>query len=310
MIFRRPAVGRDGSAGVSVSMSSAARIVRRLRSAAAALAFPVALLLPVSGAAARQAVDLELVIATDVSYSIDQAEARLQREGIAQAFRSADVIRAITAGMLGRIAVAYIDWSNRFSSVVVSDWRVIGDRASAEAFAEALDKAPLSTGMHTSISDGIEQAAEMIAGNDIEGTRRVIDVSGDGPNNFGRFVDDVRDATIAKGITINGLPILNPDDAWNSRYYLPDLDLYFRGCVIGGPGAFLEVANSFADYARAIRRKLVLEIAGLTPGDEAPERALLVPAAARPGLRPSPGGYTYPKGCDIGERMRGLMQEP
>jgi hypothetical protein len=257
-------------------------------------------------AAAKQAVDLELVIATDVSYSIDEAEATLQREGIAQAFRSGEVIRAIASGMLGRIGVAYIDYSSRAFNRVVVDWRVISDRASAEAFADALQKTSLTTGMQTSISDGIEQAAEMIEANDLEGTRRVIDVSGDGPNNSGHYVDDARDAIIAKRITINGLPILNPNDAWNSRYYLPDLDLYYRGCVIGGPGAFLVVANSFSDYAQAIRRKLVLEIAGIVPDGDRQAPAMLVPAASRPSVRPSPNGYTYPKGCDIGERMRGF----
>ena len=261
-------------------------------------------------AAPKQAVDLELVIATDVSYSIDEAEATLQREGIAQAFRSAEVVRAIASGILGRIAVAYIDYSSRTFNRVVVDWTVIGDRASAAAFADALQKTTLTSGMHTSISDGIEQAAAMIETNDIEGTRRVIDVSGDGPNNFGRYVDDVRDATIARRITINGLPILNPNDAWNSRYYLPDLDLYYRGCVIGGPGAFMVVANSFPDYARAIRRKLVLEIANLSPGPTGRPRAMIVPAADGGHVRPSPNGYTYPKGCDIGERMRGFMSDP
>lgn len=280
------------------------------RAAALSRLLLVPLALDPACAAAREAVDLELVIATDVSYSIDRAEATLQREGIAQAFRSDDVVRAITAGMLGRIGVAYIDYSSRAANRIVVGWRVIGDRASAEAFAGALQKEPLTRGMSTSISDAVEQAAEMIESNDLEGTRRVIDVSGDGPNNFGNYVDDVRDAIIARRITINGLPILNPNDAWNSRYYLPDLDLYYRGCVIGGPGAFLVVANSFADYARAIRRKLVLEIAGLTPGAEPPSRATVVPAAAGARVRPAPDGYTYPKGCDIGERMRGYADDP
>jgi len=254
-------------------------------------------------AAAATPVDLELVIATDVSYSIDEEEAMLQREGVARAFRSAEVIRAIGSGFLRRIAVAYIDYSSRAFNKVVVGWRVIGDRASAEAFADELLKAPLSFGRRTSISDGVELAAELIETNDLEGTRRVIDVSGDGPNNAGRLIDGVRDAVIARRITINGLPIMNQRDAFNSRYYLPDLDLYYWGCVIGGPGAFLVVANSFADFARAIRRKLVLEIAGLSPPQAAP-RAVAIQAAAPAAARPSPGGYVYPKGCDIGERMR------
>jgi len=254
--------------------------------------------------AAATPVDLELVIATDVSYSIDEGEARLQRQGIAQAFRSEQVIRAIRSGFLRRIGVAYVDYSSRAFNRVVIDWRVIDGRASAEAFAADLLKSSLTTGRRTSISDAVEFAAEMIETNDLEGTRRVIDVSGDGPNNFGRLVDDVRDATIARRITINGLPIMNQNDAFASRYYLADLDLYYRGCVIGGPGAFLVVANNFTDYARAIRRKLILEIAGLTPTPERAPRALVIKASSHARLRPSPGGYVYPKGCDIGERMR------
>ena len=147
----------------------------------------------------------------------------------------------------------------------------------------------------------------MIEKNNIEGTRRVIDVSGDGPNNWGRFVDNVRDETIKKRITINGLPIMNPADAFNSRYYLADLDLYYRGCVIGGPGAFYIVANSFKDYARAVRRKLVLEIAGAVPRRNEVPRAVILKSSTNGRVRPSPSGYTYPRGCDIGERMRGFV---
>ena len=242
-----------------------------------------------------------------MSWSIDDAEAQLQRQGIADAFRSPEIIRAIQTGILGRIAVAYLDYSSAASNRVVIDWRVISDRASAEKFAADLLRSDLTMGRRTSISDAVEQAAEMIESNAIEGTRRVIDVSGDGPNNWGNLVDDVRDAIIKKRITINGLPIMNPADAFNSRYYLADLDLYYRGCVIGGPGAFYIVANSFKDYARAVRRKLVLEIAGAVPRGPSPPRALILKAANAPSARPSPSGYTYPKGCDIGERMRGFI---
>ena len=256
----------------------------------------------ISGAQARKYVDLELVIATDVSRSIDSDEARLQRQGIAAAFKSDEVIRAIGTGVLRRIAVAYIDYSSRSWNKVVIDWRIIHDRASAHAFADELLKAELTFGRRTSIADALEHGVHLIESNDIEGTRRVIDVSGDGPNNFGRYVDAVRDETIAKRITVNGLPIINETNSVFSRYNLPDLDLYYRGCVIGGPGAFMVVATYFKDFARAIRRKLILEIAGLTPAP-APRvwRVQLEPSNR---IRPSPGGYTYAKGCDIGERMR------
>ena len=257
----------------------------------------------------KEPVDLELVMATDVSWSIDETEALLQRQGIADAFRDKAITRAIRSGILRKIAVTYMDYSSSDFNRIVIDWRIISDQASAEKFADDLLAAPLSSGRRTSISDAVEMAAAMIESNDIEGTRRVIDVSGDGPNNWGNMVDHVRDAVIRRRITINGLPIMNPADAVNSRYYLADLDLYYRGCVIGGPGAFTIVANSFKDYARAVRRKLVLEIAGAVPSETDTPRAVIVKAATNPHLRPSPAGYTYPKGCDIGERMRGYIDD-
>ena len=254
-----------------------------------------------SAMAATEAVDLELVIATDVSRSIDPEEARLQREGIARAFRNPAVIRAIESGVLGKIGVAYIDYSSRAFNKIVVDWTVVRDRASAESFAARLLAAPLTFGRRTSISDAIEQVREMIETNALDGTRRAIDVSGDGPNNHGRLVDAVRDATIARRIAVNGLPIVNRRGAFNSRFNLPDLDKYYLGCVIGGPGAFLVVANSFEDFARAIRRKLILEIAGTAPEAGPPRTAGLIRVSAP--ARPSPSGYVYPEGCDIGERM-------
>ncbi|MFT7572088.1 MAG: hypothetical protein ACI9JL_003136 [Paracoccaceae bacterium] len=261
-----------------------------------------ALLAIASPATAKEYVDLELVIATDVSRSIDSDEARLQRQGIAAAFRSKQVIDAIQSGVLQRIAVSYIDYSSRDWNKLLIDWRIIRDKKSAYAFADTLLQSELTFGRRTSISDALEQAAQLIDGNDIEGTRRVIDVSGDGPNNFGRLVDKVRDETIARQITINGLPIINERNNVFSRYNLPDLDNYYRGCVIGGPGAFLVVARDFKDFARAIRKKLVLEIAGI-PHTQ-PSGFIRAQIAPPQNVRPAPNGYTYTKGCDIGERMR------
>ena len=250
----------------------------------------------VAPARAAEPVDLELVIATDVSRSIDHQEALLQREGVAAAFRNQAVIRAIGSGILGRIGVAYIDYSSRAYNRIVVDWTIVSDRESAEAFAARLLAAPLTFGRRTSISDAIEMAQEMIETNAIEGTRRAIDVSGDGPNNHGRLVSAVRDAAIARRIAINGLPIVNDRGGFGRRFYLPDLDKYYLGCVIGGPGAFLVVANSFEDFALAIRRKLILEIAG------APAPRLIRVS--------SPTGYVYPRGCDIGERMWNYWNDP
>ena len=247
---------------------------------------------------AIEQVDLELVITTDVSYSVDDNEAKMQREGAVAAFHSSEVVRAIQAGSLGRIAVAYIDFSNANANRVVVNWQVIHDQASADAFADALALARRTDGVQTSISSGMEMAARMIENNDYEGTKKVIDVSGDGPNNEGRFVDKVRDEIVAKGIIINGLPIQTEADKFDV-YYLPDLDKYYAGCVIGGPGAFIQVAHGFADLARALRRKLVLEISDAAK----PANPLLIKVAdqRRPGVSSHP---VYEKGCDIGERMR------
>ena len=255
----------------------------------------IALILPLSSAMAAEPVDLELVIATDVSQSIDYEEGRLQREGIAAAFRSPDVVQAIRSGFLGRIGVAYIDFSSRPYNQIVADWRILHDPASAAAFSSRLLEAPPTFGRGTSISDAIEQATEMIETNDLEGTRRVIDVSADGPNNVGRLVDAVRDETVARRITINGLPILNDARRFSPRYNLEDLHDYFEGCVIGGTGAFIVVAGGFPDFARAIRRKLLLEIAGITPQ----------PLKRSPLVRVSSARPAYKRGCDIGERLRG-----
>lgn len=277
---------------------------QRAITAAALLALTLAAASPVRAA---EPVDLELVIATDVSYSIDAEEARLQREGIIGAFRSREVIRAIQTGALGRIAVAYIDFSGRPFNKVVIDWQMIQDEASAHAFADRLAEAPPNRGQNTSISDAIELASQLIESNQFDGMRRVIDVSGDGPNNTGRRVDDVRDDTVAKGITINGLTIINQADRWNSRYFLEDLDRYFEGCVIGGPGSFVIVASDFQDFARAIRQKLILEIAGLAPGRTIPLgiHRTAAPASATLAQAGAPSGRpAYEKGCDIGERMR------
>lgn len=256
-------------------------------------------------ASAVEAVDLELVIATDVSRSIDQEEARLQREGVATAFLSKEVVSAIQSGTYGRIGVAYIDWSSPPYNKLVMDWHIVHDRASAKAFAETLLEAPLSYGWRTSISGGLESAARLFETNNLRGTRRVIDVSGDGPNNHGRLVDEVRDEMVAKSITINGLPIVaDPDLAAHSRYYLPDLDKYFEGCVIGGAGAFIVVAKDFSDFARAIRKKLILEIAGRTPEQRPTLAAGPIKVAAAQLLPAQLAGPGYHQGCDIGERMR------
>jgi len=242
---------------------------------------------------AEMAVDLELALGIDVSRSIDASEAQLQREGYIQAFSDPEVIRAIKGGTLGRIAVGYYEWAGFGYTRVVARWTLIDGEAAARTFVAALRGNLPESARRTSISEAIDFAIPWFEGNGFAGTRRVVDISGDGPNNWGDLVTKARDRAVAAGITINGLPILDRTGDIYSRYNIPDLDLYYRDCVIGGPGAFIVVAHSFDDFARAVRRKLILEIAGLTAlADTARAR----PAQAGPGARLSPP-------CDIGERI-------
>lgn len=206
------------------------------------------------------AVDLELVLAVDVSGSIDEQEGRLQRQGYIDAIADPEIVAAIKSGILGRIAVSYIEWAGQGWQQTVLDWTIIDTAASAGDFAARLAAGRVGSGPWTSISEAIDYATAMIEGNAIEGTRRIIDISGDGPNNTGGLVGPARKAAIARGISINGLVIVN--DRLNfGRIPMPNLDLYYRHCVIGGRGAFIVIANGFKDFARAIRRKLILEIA-------------------------------------------------
>ena len=235
---------------------------------------------------ARQAVDLALVIATDVSPSIDAQEAHLQREGIAEAFANPQVIQAIQAGSLGKIAVVMLDFSSTEYNRVVLDWRAIGDKNAALAFSDAVRRQPRTFGRHTSISQAIESAMLLLDASNFEGTKKVIDISGDGPNNWGRPVNLVRDEAVAKKITINGLPILGDPAEFG---YVPDLDKYYANCVIGGPAAFIVVARGFPDFARAIRQKLIAEIASA-----APVNPLLVKVAAARAPEPAPAQRPQP----------------
>ncbi len=257
----------------------------------------IALALAVSTAPARAAfdkpVDLELILGVDVSRSIDMGEARLQREGYIAAFRDPDVIRAITTGMFGRIAVAYFEWAGQVHREIIADWTLIDGKDAAHAFTAALGREFPSSARRTSISGAIDFATPWFDANGFVGTRRVIDLSGDGPNNGGDLVTVARRRALARGVTINGLPILDEQAGMFSYYNIPNLDLYYRDCVIGGPGAFIVVAADFKDFAAAVRRKLILEIAGRAPP---PGRPLLLRAQARRRARFSPP-------CDIGEQL-------
>ena len=243
-------------------------------------------------AAFDKPVDLELILGVDVSRSIDVGEARLQREGYIKAFHDPEVIRAITSGMFGRIAVAYFELAGVFRREIVADWTLIDSKKRAHAFGAALGREFPGSARRTSISGAIDFATPWFDGNGFEGTRRVIDLSGDGPNNGLDLVTVARTRALATGLTINGLPILDESNGMFSYYNIPDLDLYYRNCVIGGPGAFIVVATDFKDFARAVRRKLILEIAGHVPNSH--PRVWL--AQARRKMRASPP-------CDIGEKL-------
>jgi hypothetical protein len=236
--------------------------------------------------AADTPVDLELILAVDVSRSMDLDEQQLQRNGYVEALTHPEVIDAITHGQHGRIALSYVEWAGPETQYKVVDWRVIDGAASARAFASALARAPIQYFRGTSISNSLAFLAPQFDRNGFEGTRRVIDVSGDGPNNMGIPVELAREAVVNDGITINGLPIMIK--APGGFAAIPNLDVYYEDCVIGGFGAFTVVVRSAGQFAEAIRRKLVLEIA-------ADEPRVIRAAATASGKRID---------CLIGEKLR------
>jgi Protein of unknown function (DUF1194) len=216
-------------------------------------------------AGAQQPVDLELVLAVDVSYSMDLEEQRLQRDGYVDAFRDREIVKAIQSGQHGRIAVTYIEWAGWPVQEVVVPWTIIDGPAAAEALAQRLAQAPISRHRRTSITGALKFAERQFGLGGYNSARRVIDVSGDGPNNSGPPVAPVRDELVARGIVINGLPIILKDVGINSAFDIPNLDEYYFSCVIGGPGAFMIPIKEKREFASATRQKLLLEIAGLEP---------------------------------------------
>ena len=229
-------------------------------------------------------VNVELVIAVDVSYSMDMDELAVQREGYAQAIVSKDFLQALRAGT-GKVAVTYFEWSMAGDERIIIPWRVIDGPESADAVATEIMKTPIRRGSSTSISGAINFAVQLFEQSSYRGLRRVIDISGDGPNNDGDPVTGARDAAVAKGIVINGLPIMVKEPSYFTTD-IENLDLYYEDCVIGGPGAFIMTIKDRGKFQEAIRTKLVREVAGFTP-----ERRI-VPAAEREPRVP----------CLIGER--------
>ena len=234
-------------------------------------------------------VDLELLLAVDVSRSMSPEELDIQRRGYAAALTSADVIGAVGGGMLGRIAVSYVEWAGSVSQRVIVPWTLVATPQDAEAVAAQIT-ATFQRGMRrTSISGVMDYAATAFEGNGFTGLRRVIDISGDGPNNQGRGVLEARDDLRTQGIIINGLPLMTVD-ALSSMWGIEDLDTYFANCVVGGPGAFVLPVRGWAEFPAAVRRKLVLEIADAAPA-----------AMIRPAQYAAPTAPAYD--CLVGEKL-------
>lgn len=222
----------------------------------------------VAGPVMAEVVDVELVLAVDVSGSIDAYEFDLQRKGYSEAFRDPRVLDAIRANKLQRIAVTMVEWSGAEFQAQIVPWTVVKDRASAEALAAAILAPPRGPGRWTSISGGIDYSMKMFRESPHKSERRVIDVSGDGVNNSGRPVEMARDEAVKAGVIINGLAILNDrPNPYSGFYRQPEsqqpLDEYFSEKVIGGPGSFLISTNDFEGFERAVVAKLVREIAGI-----------------------------------------------
>ena len=231
-------------------------------------------------------VDVELILAVDVSYSMDLDELAIQREGYAQAIISKEFLQALKTGPNGKIAVTYFEWAASTDQKIIIPWRVIDGPESADAVAAEIMKTPVRRASRTSISGAINFAMPLFEQNQYRGLRRVIDISGDGPNNNGEPVTIARDAALEKGIVINGLPIMVKAPSY-STMDIENLDYYYEDCVIGGPGSFVVSIKDRDKFREAIHTKLVMEVAGRTP----PHR--VVPAAGREPRVP----------CMIGEKI-------
>lgn len=249
----------------------------------------LAVLLVAAFAAAQDEmpVDVELVLAVDVSLSMSLEEMDLQRRGYAAALSDPAVVEAIAKGIHQRIAVTYLEWAGQTRHRQVIPWRLIASAEDAARVSDELMQSRIEGQRRTSISGAIREAAAMFDGNGFRGLKRVIDVSGDGPNNQGAPVTLARDEVISTGITINGLPLMT-NGGLVSSFNIPDLDAYYANCVIGGPAAFVVPVTSWDQFPEALRRKLVLELATKPVAD--------VPKLMRVS---DDGGYD----CMIGEKL-------
>ncbi|HYW65027.1 MAG TPA: DUF1194 domain-containing protein [Bradyrhizobium sp.] len=209
-------------------------------------------------------VDVELVLAVDVSYSMDMDELAIQREGYAQAIVSKEFLQALKTGPNGKVSITYFEWAASSDQKIIIPWRVIDGPETADAVANEIMKTPIRRASRTSISGAINFAMPLFDENPYRGLRRVIDISGDGPNNNGGPVTVARDAAIEKDVTINGLPIMVKEPSY-STMDIDNLDFYYEDCVIGGPGAFVVTIKDRDKFKEAIRTKLVLEVAHREP---------------------------------------------
>jgi hypothetical protein len=230
-------------------------------------------------------VDVELVLAVDVSYSMDPDEQALQREGYVQALTSKEFLQALRQGAHGKIAITYVEWAGQSDQKILMPWRLIDGPESADAVAAEISRAPYRRASRTSISGALRFAKPLFDDSGYKGLRRVIDVSGDGANNAGPLVELTRDDVLAAGITINGLPIMLKRP-YTGTMDIEELDLYYEDCVIGGPGSFVIPIREREKFIEATRTKLVLEVAGRQPESRA------VPASSRSRVS-----------CTIGEKM-------
>jgi hypothetical protein len=215
----------------------------------------------------RPAVDVELVIAVDISYSMEMEDLAAQRDGFSKAIVSREFLQALRAGPIGKIALSYFEWSATNDQKIVVPWRQIDGPEAANAFADELMKAPILRGSRTSISSAIKFAMPLFEQNPYRGSRQIIDISGDGPNNVGDPVATARDAALQQGIVITGLPVLinaTPNGTTDISH-IEHIDWYYEDCVIGGPGSFVVPITDRENFNGAIRTKLALEVAGLTP---------------------------------------------
>jgi subtilisin family serine protease len=210
-------------------------------------------------------VDLELVLAVDVSSSIDEVEARRQRDGHVAALADPEVISAIQGGGYGRIAIMYLEWADGDFQRVVAPWTVIETEADARGFAATLAVAPFISGRRTAIGAAIDNSVNLIETNDYEGIRKVVDISGDGPQNSGSSLSEARTNAEDAQITVNGLPIQTARQNPFRPSVRIDVAAYFENEVIAGPGAFISPSEEHGDFVKALRQKLIIEIAGLNP---------------------------------------------